>query len=76
MAISCSDVLPFSSTVQTAGCAPRANGGGFGYHFRRVDGTGRTCNVLSAVSPYRTVMCYLPYRRILTPLTFYFTAYA
>ena len=52
MAISCSDVLPFSSTVQTAGCAPRANGGGFGYHFRRVDGTGRTCNVLSAVSPY------------------------
>ena len=46
MAISCSDVLPFSSTVQTAGCAPRANGGGFGYHFRRVDGTAvrRTCN--------------------------------
>ena len=57
MAISCSDVLPFSSTVQTAGCAPRANGGGFGYHFRRVDGTAVHLLMyydihVSAVSPY------------------------
>ena len=54
MAISCSDVLPFSSTVQTAGCAPRANGGGFGYHFRRVDGTAVHVMIIC-----RTSTCYL-----------------
>ena len=46
MAITCSDVLPFSSTVQTTGCAPRATGGGLGYHFRWVGwkGTAVSCD--------------------------------